>query len=136
MVLTPLARRKVETNSDLHKDLTVSPINFDLARKIDEEAVKESIKNLVLTDRGERLFQPEVGCDVRKLLFDNVTPDMIILAKDMIKNTIDAYEPRVNLIGVDVIGDLDDNRVTIVIVFNVINKEEPITLNLTLDRVR
>ena len=134
--LTPLTRRKPETYSDFFKDLTISPINNDLARKVDEESVKESIKNLVLTNRGERLFQPNLGCDVRKLLFDNIGPDTIVIAKEMIKNVLEAYEPRADVIGVDVIGDLDKNAVTINIVYSVINREEPLSLSITLDRVR
>ncbi len=136
MAITPSSRRKTETYSDFHKDLTQSPVNFDLARKIDEESIKESIKNLVLTDRGERLFQPNIGCDVRRMLFENAGPDTIVIIKEMIKSTIKTYEPRCNLLGVDVIASIDDLRFTIIITFNVINRAEPITLTVTLDRVK
>lgn len=136
MVLTPLSRRKTETYSDFHKDLTLSPVNFDISRKIDEESIKESLRNIVLTNRGERLFQPNLGCDIRSLLFENFTPDMVITAKDMISNAIRAFEPRVELIGVDIVSSIDDNFLNIVIVFSVINKEEPLTLVVTLDKVR
>ena len=134
--ITPLTRRKPETYSDFHKDLTISPVNFDLARKTDEESIKESIKNLVMTNRGERLFQPEIGCDVRRLLFENIGADTVLIAKEMIKNTIKAFEPRADVVDVDVIGDLDKNAITIIIVYSVINREEPLTLSITLDRVR
>jgi len=136
MVLTPLSRRKVETHSDFHKDMTLSPVNFDVARKIDEDSIKESLRNLILTNRGERLFQPNIGCDIRSLLFENFTPDMVITAKEMITNTIKAHEPRVELIGVDILSSIDDNKINVVIVFSVINKQEPLTLTVTLDRVR
>lgn len=136
MAITPLSRRKAGTYSDFHKDLTLSPVNFDLARKVDEESIKESMKNLILTDRGERLFQPNIGCGIRRILFENAGPETSILAKQLIKETIEAYEPRVNLIGVDVIFNIDLNNANIIITFNVINKEEPIVFNITLDRVR
>lgn len=136
MAITPTSRRRPETYSDFHKDLTQSPVNFDLARKIDEESIKESIKNLILTDRGERLFQPTLGCDIRKMLFENISPDVIIVIKEMIKATIQNYEPRCNLIAVDVLSSIDDNSITIIITFNVINIAEPVTLTITLDRVR
>jgi phage baseplate assembly protein W len=135
MAITPLTRRK-ETYSDFYKDLTLSPINSDLARKTDEESIKESIKNIVLTDRGERLFQPEFGCDIRKILFENIGPETIITAREMIKSAINNYEPRCALVAVDVYGSKDSNSITITITFHVINKQEPITLNLTVDRVR
>lgn len=136
MALTPLSRRKPETYSDFHKDLTISPVNFDLARKIDDDSIKESLKNIVMTSRGERLFQPNLGCDIRSMLFENFTPDMVITAKEMISSAIKAFEPRVDLIGVDIISSIDKNEVNVVIVFSVINREEPLTLVITLDKVR
>lgn len=135
-MITPQSRRKPETYSDFFKDLTLSPINSDLARKIDEDSIKESIKNLVLTDRGERPFQPDIGCDIRKILFDNISPDTIIIAREMIVNTLKTYEPRAAIIGVDIRALADEHTLIITIVFNVINREEPVTLNITLERVR
>jgi len=135
-MLTPTTRRKPEIYSDFHKDMTQSPINFDLARKIDEEAVKESIRNLILTDRGERLFQPDIGSDVRKMLFENITNATIELIKDLISTTIRNYEPRVNLIGVDVITSIDSLQLDVIITFNIINRLEPVTFVITLDRAR
>lgn len=135
-MLTPASRRKPEIYSDFHKDMTQSPINFDLARKIDEESVKESIRNLILTDRGERLFQPNIGSDIRRMLFENMDNSTIELIKDLVKNTIQNYESRVNLIGVDVLSSIDSLKVDIIITFNIINRLEPITFAVTLDRVR
>lgn len=135
-MLTPTARRKTEVYSDFHKDLTQSPVNFDLARKIDEESVKESIRNLLLTDRGERLFQPDIGSDIRKMLFENITGATIEVIKDLVRTTIRNYEPRINLIGVDVLSSIDSLQIDIVITFNIINRIEPIVFTVTLDRVR
>ena len=136
MAITPLTRRKKETYADFYKDLTLSPINNDLARKIDEDAIADSIKNLIMTNRGERLFQPNIGCDIRKLLFENIGPEVIIIAKEHIRIVLQTYEPRASLIGVDVLASLDSNKITVVITYSVINREEPITLNITLYRVR
>jgi phage baseplate assembly protein W len=135
-MLTPISKRRSDIYTDFHKDLTQSPVNFDLARKTDEEAVKESIRNLILTDRGERLFQPQIGSDIRKMLFDNVTPANIQFSKELIRNVINNYEPRANLISVDVYDGIDTLYLQIIITFNIINKIEPIVLTVTLDRVR
>lgn len=125
-----------EYYSDFHKDLLQNPVSLDLARKTNEESVKESILNLLLTDRGERLFQPNLGCDIRKMLFENMTPDVIITMREIIRETIENYEPRANLISVDVSSTLDSNAVNIRVVFNVINSEDDIVLVTTLTRVR
>lgn len=136
MALTPLSRRKTETYADFHKDLTLSPVNFDLSRKIDEDSIKESIRNIIMTNRGERLFQPNIGCDIRRMLFENFTPDMVITAKEMISNAIESFEPRVELIGVDIITAIDSNSLEVIIVYSIINRQEPLTLVITLDKVR
>ena len=91
-LLTPL-RKKLSIYSDLRKDMEVNPITNDLALKTDEESVKESLKNLIPTNKGERLFQPNLGSDVVKSLFDNMTPASIKVLETSIKNTINNYEP-------------------------------------------
>jgi|SRR6056300_588345 len=123
-------------SSDFHRDLSLVPGKGMLARKVNEESIKESIRNLVLTNRGERPFQPDLGCDVRQLLFENITPQTIELIKSTVKATIEAYEPRCNLIGVDVTGAADSNELAITIVFTLINTVEPVSFNIVLDRVR
>ncbi len=123
-------------SSDFHKDLSLVPGKGDIARKSNEEAVKESIKNLVLTGRGERPFQPDLGCDVRELLFENATPQTLELMKTTIENVIKTYETRCNLIGVDVTGAVDSNTISITIVFTLINTLEPVSFNIILDRIR
>jgi phage baseplate assembly protein W len=122
--------------SDFHMDFFQNPVSLDVARNTNEEAVKQSIRNLLMTDKGERPFQPQLGSNIRKLLFENLMPDTIILAKEIIKETIETYEPRANLIGVDVIAGDDNHTINIVVVFNVINSENDITLVTTLTRVR
>ena len=69
-------KKKISLNSDFRKDLLVSPVSKDLALLKDEDAVKESIKNLILTDRGERLMQPYIGGNIRAMLFENMTPGL------------------------------------------------------------
>ena len=117
-------------------NLDENPVSEDLARNTNEEAVKASIKNLLLTDKGERPYQPNLGCNIRQMLFDNMTPDTIILMKEVIKDTLEAYEPRADIIGVDVRSSVDDNQVNIAVVFKVINSSEPVTLVTSLTRVR
>jgi phage baseplate assembly protein W len=135
-VITPLTRKRPEYYSDLHKTLAINPVSNDLAKKIDEESVKESIKNLILTDRGERLFQPNLGCNVRRLLFDNYTPQTRLLIESAIRDTIEFYEPRCILIGIDVISKPDDNNITISVIFALANLPGEITLSIVLERTR
>lgn len=122
--------------SDFHKDMTQNPISEDLAIKRDEEAVKEAIKNLILTDRGERLMQPLVGGNIRAMLFENNTPATIKIIQEMVKETVRIYEPRATLLDVIVQSSLDESTVEVAIYFYINNVEQPITLTVFLERTR
>ena len=133
--ITPLTRKR-EIHSDFHKDLALLPGRNDIGRLVNENSVKEAIKNILLTNKGERLFQPLIGSDIKSMLFENATPVTSILIKDRIESALQAYEPRCGLLDVEVIGDIDSNTVKINVVFQVINSETPQTLSIDIDRVR
>lgn len=130
------ATKKQSLYADFKKDLTISPISKDLALVKDEDAVKQSIKNLVLTDPGERLMQPNIGGGIRGLLFENITPATLNLIESRVKSTIEIYEPRAILIDVTASSQYDDNRVSVLIRFYVRNSDIPVSLDLILTRVR
>jgi len=134
-IITPLTHRET-IYSDFRKDLDYNPISLDLALRKDEEAVKESIKNLILTDRGERLMQPLLGGDIKALLFENNTPAVIKIAQEKVKSTITEYEPRAKLLDVIVTSYPDENKILITIYFYIINIEEPIEVTVFLERIR
>lgn len=122
--------------SDFPKDLTLSPVNSDVTRLAELEAIKESIINILRTDRGERPFNPLFGGNIRRRLFDNLTADTMYLIQTDVETAIRNFEPRCNLINVLVHGNAYDNGVIIIIKFSTINITEPVTLTVTLDRVR
>lgn len=135
MSLTPRTRSQ-EFFSDFTRNLEQIPGRKDLSRRINENAVKESIYNLVMTDRGERLFQPNIGCDIRGSLFENIDPNTILLLKENIRYTINTYEPRCNLHNVEVEANIDTNDLRVRIVFSVINTSNTSELEIDLNRVR
>lgn len=134
-VLTPVSK-KVSIYSDFHKDLTLSPVSNDIALLKDEDAVKEAIKNLLLTDRGERPMQPYLGGGIRELLFENITPGTLKLIQDRVESTIKTYEPRAELIDVTVESTFDENQVGVRVQFFVVNNQQPLELEVILERIR
>lgn len=134
-LVTPITKKKI-LYSDFFKDLTQNPLSLDLATKINEESVKESIKNLVLTDRGERLFQPNLGSDVKASLFELNTPVGIKILQEKIRAVLVNYEPRAEIIDIRIDSRIDDNSVKIEIFFAVQNKEEPIAVTVFIERTR
>lgn len=138
MIITPTKRQQDVLYSDLRKDMLLSPVNSDVSRYTDEDSVKESIKNLLLTDTGERLFNPSLGSNIRRMLFENILyPETRYIIKESIGTTITNFEPRCNLISVDV-SDIsnDQNSVIVTVMFSIINIQTPITLNVVLSRIR
>ena len=128
--------RSVKTFSDLNLNFTRNPATGDVARLTDIEAVKRSVRNLILTNRFERPFHPEIGSDIRSLLFENMTPVVEVLLKDRIKETIDVYEPRADVTDIIVSGDSDRNEYRVQIEFRVLNVPNPIVVTEFLQRLR
>lgn len=134
-VFTPRTK-KINLYSDFKKDLEVNLLTDDLAITRDEDAVKESMRNLMLTDRGERLMQPNLGAGLKELLFENLTPATLELIKDRVQSTLEIYEPRADIIDVTVAGSLDENEVYVTVRFYINNREQPVTLDVILERTR
>ena len=131
---TPLTQRAVY--SDFFTDFDKHPIRNTLLRKTNVDAVKQSLRNLLLTDRGERLFQPKLGGHIRAMLFENITAQTFITMQEHIKDVIEAHEPRADVIDVVAAQTFNDHEVQVTIVFRVVNVQEPVTLELILERVR
>ena len=135
MALTPRTR-STDFFSDFESNLERIPGREDIARRVNENAVRDSIRNLVLTDRGERLFQPDIGCDIRGSLFENMDQNTILILKENIKSTIKQYEPRCSVKDVIVNANIDRNEIFVKIIFSVINTNRNLSLTIDLSRVR
>lgn len=129
---------KQEYFSDFLSSFDKSPLSNDLARIKDENSVKQSVRNLILTNLGERIMQPDVGGNVNRKLFEPYTGFTADDIKADILNTIKQNEKRVSSSDttVEVIPNADQNAFTVNVFFYIINQTEPTTLSLTLQRVR
>lgn len=124
------------TFADLDLNFIANPVTGDVSRKFDENAVKQSIKNLVMTNHYEKPFHPEIGSQIYTLLFEPFSPMLKSMLERSIINTITNFEPRADLLGVDVTLNPDNNSVFCQIVFKIINTERPLTVDITLSRTR
>lgn len=127
-----------EKFSDLVSTFEVNPDTGDLYRNINDSAVRESLKNILLTDLGERPFQPTLGGDIRRQLFENADEKMLVHLKRSIEIAIHNHEPRVVLRDLTIVPDEDNNQVTVTVFYTTINspglvQELPVTF---LTRVR
>lgn len=124
------------TYKDLDLLFNVHPIKKDVNKHTAEMAVINSIKNLVLTNHYERPFQPEIGSNVSKLLFEQLDFVTAAALEREILQTIRNFEPRASVYRVRALPDYDNNGFTVDMEFTIINRTEPITITFFLDRVR
>ena len=122
--------------SDLDLLFDINLFTKDVNRKTNIEAIKASVKNLVLTKNYEKPFHPEIGTQIDNLLFDNYTPAIKSAAERSIRNTIERFEPRVRLIEVAIKEDQDNNSLIVNITFTPKNYDLPVTVQTTLGRLR
>jgi phage baseplate assembly protein W len=125
-----------QTYSDFTNDLTVHPITQQLVVLKNADAVKQSLRNLVLTNLGEKPFNPLFGSNVNKSLFELFDLFFVEDIKRYIALAVQQYEPRVNLISVEVIPGSNENGATINIVFSLINTTQPLSISIYVKRVR
>jgi uncharacterized protein len=122
--------------TDIDLDFDANPITKDVQKKVDAEAIGTSIRNLLSTSHYERLFNPDIGCNLKRYLFepiDDITTNNI---QEEIVKTIKNYERRVELMGVNVVPQYDLNAYEISVKFFTKNDPLPITISFFLERVR
>lgn len=128
--------RNTRVFSDLDLNFTPHPVTGDLVRRFDENAVKQAIKNLLMTKHFERPFHSELGSPIPTLLFEPMTPLTSLMIRRAIIDLISNFEPRVNLLDVEVIPSPENNAMYCSVTFKIVNTERPLTLELMLERTR
>ena len=130
-----LKRRPIRY-SDIDLDFLPNPITGAVPRKLNEESVKRSIRNLVQLNKYEKPFHPEIHSGLRGLLFELVTPANAVLVQRRMIELIARHERRIELLGLDVTDQHEKNLYDITITFRVLNQEQPTILNFSLARLR
>ena len=128
----------------IYKDLslffTPNPVSGDVTMVTDVQDIKRSVRNLVMTNRFEKPFHPEIASHVRDLLFEPFSPVTINLLRNRIETVLTNYEPRVTLTDVQVedpdFQKMDNNELNVRIFFTLKNDPEIQTVDVLLERVR
>lgn len=121
---------------DLDLNFKIHPIRKDINKKRAEMAVVNSIKNLISTRHYEVPFQPELGCNVQKLLFEPLDAVTATLIEREISETITNFEPRAEVVSLSVSADTDNNGFKVEMLFKIVNRTDPVAINFFLERVR
>ncbi|MAB51138.1 GPW/gp25 family protein [Marinobacter sp.] len=126
------ARKFIDFDLNFQSDLQTK----DLIESENENAVKQSIKNLILTKNYERKFHPEIGCQVYSMMFENFTPATKNIMERTIQDAINNFEPRATLIRVDIVDNQDSNEVDVTVEFKMANIPNPLVITQSLTRAR
>lgn len=128
------------TNTRLYKDIDLNfqahPVTGDVAKKVGDAAIIQSVKNLLSFSKYEKLFQPQIYSGLRAMLFepvDNITSSAI---RTSIRSVIEKFEPRVDLTEVIVIANYEGNGYDVTLTFFILNSANPITISFFLERIR
>ena len=121
---------------DLDLDFFKHPTTKDVVKKVGADAIKRSVRNLVMTNFYERPFNPELGSNVRSLLFELASPLTAIYIKDTIFELLIAKESRIRLQEVRVTEDAPNNGYNVTLEYIILNRELPVVTTLFLERIR
>jgi len=133
-----MEQEKIRTRlyKDFDLSFAVNPTTGDLSKKLDVNAVKQSLRTLILTNYYERPFAPEKGANLRAMLFENISPLAANAMQKVIENLVNTYEPRAKLEDVVVRANIDNNAYDVSIYYYVVGFPQPQNLNTTLERLR
>jgi phage baseplate assembly protein W len=121
---------------DLDLNFNIHPVKKDINRNIGAMSVINSVKNLILTNHYEKPFRPEIGSNVRRLLFENLDVVTATTIRNEIQRMIENYEPRASIINLKVNADFDNNGFKVYMEFYIVNQTSPVTINFFLERIR
>ncbi len=122
--------------SDFDVNFTTHPVTHDLLKKTGTNSVVQALMNLVQLSFYEKPFHPEIGSNIRKLLFELVDPITANALGEEVKNLIGNFEPRVRTRNVLVTADVDNNGYDVTVEFYLLNVNNPITVSVFLERLR
>ena len=130
------SQRSSRIYQDLNLDFQTNSATKDIQKITDVESVKRAVRNLVNLNHYEKPFHPEIGSNLRAMLFENMTPQMNVLISRQIEELIQNYEPRARLIQVKTLPLFDRNGYHCSISFYVVNYPEPVEVESFLERLR
>jgi len=129
--------RNARQYTDLDLNFARKSSNSDVNKLTDVQAVKRSLRNLILLNYYEKPFHPEIAGGIRQMLFENITPTVSIIIAKQLEQVIANYEPRARLVSIRAIPDYDRNSYDVNIEFYIVNTPtELVDMSVMLERLR
>ena len=118
-------QRVSKSFKDISMSFKFNPLSGDLISLSNENAIARAVRNIVLTTPGEKFFDPDFGSSVGEILFENVDEISAVSIQDEIRSCLNNYEPRVDLINVDVDPNFDENQFDVKITYRIVGIDIP-----------
>ena len=122
--------------TDIDLNFSRNPVTNDVSILRDADSIKAAVRNLILTDAGERPFNPTLGSSIRGLLFEPASPIIASEIEARIRNVLRNFEPRIQLLQVDVVTLFDRNEFEVTIGFRMTGDTRTTVVPITLKRLR
>lgn len=129
-----MATSRIFTDIDI--SFSKHPITDDVAIKINENAIIQSVKNLIMTNYNERPFNPKLGSNINRMLFEPLDGISASIINKEIKNVIDNFEPRATVEDIKVTPNQSEDGYNVILTFRTKNSLKPLTIALFLNRLR
>ena len=137
MAINSIINSRVIQYSDIDSKFRITPSSSDMVLKKDVQAVKQSVLNILLTNKGEKVFHEDFGGNLRSYLFENYDSITSMAIQSRVEGTLLNYEPRISVTSVDVDDTrIDYNALTITVEFIIKSIEELATIEFTVERLR
>lgn len=133
---TILSHIKERSYSDLDLNFIIHPIKKDINKLTNEMAILNAVKHILLTNHYEKPFNPDYGCNVRRLLFENIDIITSSALEREIEFAVRNFEPRISLTSVSVKPDVENNAFRVDMVVNIINQADNIPISFSLEKLR
>ena len=130
------SKRATRQYKDLDLSFGRNVVTNDVNKLTDVEAVKRSVRNLINTSHFERPFHPEIGSNVRAMLFEPMTPLTALNLQRKAQEVLVNFEPRIRLVQILARPDIDRNAYDLRIMFYVIGTPQPVVVETFLERLR
>lgn len=121
---------------DLDLNFNIHPVKKDITKHVGDMAVINSVRNLLSTNHYEKPFRPEIGGNIRSLLFENLDTVTSTLLQKEILRIVETFEPRASVEELVVQPSYESNSFSVTIRFSIINRTEPVTISFLLERLR
>ena len=131
-----LSKRSGQVYRDLNLDFQQNSATKDIQKMVDIESVKRSVRNLINLNHYEKPFHPEIGSNLRAMLFENITPQMSHAIQKEISLLLENFEPRAKLVQVSTMPEFDKNAYSATISFYVQNSPDRVVVESFLERLR